>query len=476
MNPIDVLLARLRRARRWPLDAEMRVRVQLAMWAALRENDEAVLRRVMKWKADRDLVIDNLPEKIASAYGDLLFGTEPEWTPSNEADAQLVDDMTAGWDEGLPSAEETCVSEGEVWWRLTRAEGLDHPALTFHSRADVVPLLYGREVQAVAFVSTLPSATGERGVVDRHFELHGPGEIRNVLFRGRSNALGREMALDRSPETAGLPDVWRHGLPILAGRIVNRWGRRPHCGVSIYQGVWTRFLALNEAATIGKENMRLTAKKRVVVPASAVRGAPGNVVPGQDVGDGSFTKVQTRAAFDASEDVLVADPLDAIEGQDNGGSQFRVLEYSFDAQALIAWQDHEVETICQRCDLVPQFIGSGDFGQGNTGTALRVRLLPTVNAAEARGRHWDDELPVVAQKVQLLEAAPIGAGGLGRDAWKNPAAPPAIERDVPFPEDPDDIATRQSTLKTADLLSLETALRERYPDRDGGNRPLAKTG
>jgi hypothetical protein len=231
MNPIDVLLARLRRARRWPLDAEMRVRVQLAMWAALRENDEAVLRRVMKWKADRDLVIDNLPEKIASAYGDLLFGTEPEWTPSNEADAQLVDDMTAGWDEGLPSAEETCVSEGEVWWRLTRAEGLDHPALTFHSRADVVPLLYGREVQAVAFVSTLPSATGERGVVDRHFELHGPGEIRNVLFRGRSNALGREMALDRSPETAGLPDVWRHGLPILAGRIVNRWGRRPHCGV-----------------------------------------------------------------------------------------------------------------------------------------------------------------------------------------------------------------------------------------------------
>lgn len=467
MSPIEALIARLRRARVWPLPTELKLRQQLALWVALRESDEAALRRVMRWKPDRDLVIDNLPEKIASAYGDLLFGTPPAFTPSQPDDQELMDDMVEAWAAELAPAEETCVSEGEVWWRLTRTEGLDHPALTWHSRADVVPLLYGRHVLAVAFVSALPSATGERDVVDRHVEVHGPGEIRNLLFRGRARALGREMALDRSPETAMLPEVWEHGLPgMLAGRIVNRWGRRPLAGLSIYAGVWTRLLALNEAASIGRENMRLTAKKRVVVPASAVRGGPGNVVPGEDQGDGAFTKVQTAAAFDAGEDVLVADPLDAIEGEDRGASQFRVLEYSFDAAALIAWQDSEVETICQRCDLVPQFIGSGDFGQGNTGTALRVRLLPTVNAAESRGGRWDTELPRIAQLGALLEGLPQALGGLGRDGWSEPAGIHAVERGAPLPEDPNEVAQRHATLKTADLLSIEQSVRERHPDWD----------
>jgi hypothetical protein len=471
VNPLDLLIARLMRARKWPLPGEDQIRARLALWIALREADEPAIRRLMKWPRDRPLILDNLPEKIASAYGDLLFGQEPAWTPADQADAQPLDDLVDTWPGELPAAEETCVSEGEVWWRLSTAPGVDHPVLSWHSRWDVVPLLHGRFVLAAAFVSQLESP--QRGEVWRHLEIHGDGEVRNMLFRGRATALGQSVDLGRHPETANLAPVWRHDLPgMLCGRIVNRWGRRPTAGVSIYAGTWTRFLALNEAATIGRENMRLTAKKRAVVPASALRPRiprPGDLTiqAGEDLGDGSFEALPlpARPTFDAGEDVLVHDPLDADEGG-SGTPPFRVLEYSFDAESLIAYETHLVETTCQRCDLVPQIIGNGDFGHGNTGIALRVRLLPTTNAADSRGRPWDEEMPRIAVMAQMLEAMPVALGGIGRDSWTNAGGVPGFARADPLPHDDNEVATRHSTLKTADLISIETSLRERYPQWD----------
>lgn len=463
MTPIERLIARLTRARAWPIPTEAAVRRQITRWAAFRENDEPYLRRLMKWPDDRPLIVDNLPEKIAGAYGDLLFGQAPTFTPANETDADRMRTMVETWAGELPAAEETCASEGEVWWRLSLDGVTPHPVLTWHSRADVVPLLHGRNVLAVAFVSQLESA--DRGVVWRHIELHGVGEMRNLLFRGRPTALGQAVDLERHVDTAGLVDTWPHELPILAGRIVNAWGRRPHVGKSIYHGVWTKFLALNETQSIGRENVRLTAKKRAVVPASAMR-APRTTRPGvgEDRGDGSFEQLPPRPVFDAGEDVLVHDPLDADEG--TGTPPFRILEYSFDAAALVAWKTDQIEDICQRCDLVPQFIGSGDFGQGASGTALRVRLLPTTNATDGRGRPWDEALPTIAQTGALLEATPQPLGGAGREDWADPGGIPDVQRADPLPPDENEIASRHATLKTAELISAETSLRERYPDRD----------
>lgn len=463
MTPLERLIARLLRARTWPMPSEAAVRRQVARWAALRESDESAIRALMGWPKDRPLIIDNLPEKIAGAYGDLLFGQPPTFTPSNEGDLERMAAMVESWAGELPAAEETCASEGEVWWRLSLDGVSPHPVLTWHSRVDVVPLLHGRNVLACAFVSQLETAGG-RDVVWRHLELHAPGVMRNMLFRGRKNALGQEVALDRHVETAELVEEWPHELPMLAGRIVNAWGRRPNLGRSIYAGVWTKFLALNEAQTVGRENMRLTAKKRAVVPASAMRTAT-RPTTGPDRGDGSFERLTPRPAFDAGEDLLVHDPLDSDEGG-SGTPPFRILEYSFDAQALITYKTDLVEDICQRCDLVPQFIGSGDFGQGASGTALRVRLLPTTNAADGRGRPWDEELPTIAQTGALLEATPQPLGGAGREEWADAGGTPAVERADPLPADENEIATRHSQLKTAELISAETSLRERYPDRD----------
>lgn len=467
MRPWEILLARLRRARKWPLPSELRVRQQIALWAALRESDEAVLRRIMDWPADRQLGIDNLPEKIVTAYGDLLYGTEPEWTAAQPNDQEQLDNMVEPWSDELATGEETRQSEGEVWWRLSVSRDLPHPVLEWRSRADVVPLLFGRNVVACAFFSRLDNSGADKGVVWRHCELHGQGIMINLLFRGREETLGAEQALTRHPETQPLLEVWNHELPgMLAGRMVRRYGRKPACGVSIYHGVWTRFLELNEAASIGRENMRLTAKKRAVVPASALQAParrPDGSVDSIDRGDGSRIPVMPRGQFDAGEDVLVYDSLDVEEGRE-AAAPFKILEYSFDADALIAHYTHVVELACQRCDLVPQFIGSGDFGSGNSGTALKVRLLPTTNAAKGAGKQPDRTLPQIALLSQLLEKKPLGEGGLGNDAWTGSGEAPAFERSDPFPVDETEQATNHATLKTADLISIEQSVRERHPD------------
>jgi hypothetical protein len=470
VKPWEILLRRLQTARSWPIASERHVRAWLAIWTALRENDEPRIRGLMKWPSDRPLIIDNLPEKIASAYGDLLFGSDPLWHPADEGDADRLSAMTDTWPAELPAAEETCVSEGEVWWRLTTNPALPHPILTWHSRADVVPLLHGRTVLAAAFVDRLQPTSDDPRVVWRHVELHGAGLVLNLLFRGRDTALGESVALTRHPETEILPESWRTQLPFLiCGRIVNRWGRRPLVGQSIYKGTWSRCLALNEATTVGRENMRLTAKKRAMMPQSAARvplGRPDGSIDSIDRGDGMRIPVHgPQIAVDAGEEIIFHDPLDV----DEGGNQvppFKVLEYSFEADQLIAWLKSETATICQRCDVVPQFIGEGDFGQAESGTALRVRLLPTVNAGESRGRAWDTELPIITQRAQLLEAQAVAFGGLGNSAWTNPAGLPAVERSDTLPIDEDQQATRHATLKNSDLISIETSLRERYPDRD----------
>ena len=388
MNPLEQLLQMILTARQWPLPQEQRVRARLRLWRALRESEEPVLREYLQWPRGRGLVVDNLAEKIAAAFGDLLYSEAPRARAANDADQELLADLTAPWWAGLPEAVAVGVTEGQVWWRLSHAEGAPHLALTWHSRLDVVPLEFAGHPRAVAFVSRLNDADPRKrnDTVWRHLEVHGPGEVRNLLFRGTASALGQPVDLGRRPETANLRDTWQTGVSDLLCGVV-----RPRGGRSIYRGTWQRLLALSEAVTIGRENMRLTAKRRIILPANArpkVQPIHSAEVPAGAIGRGVMdpdgvqqlpAAAKPVAGFDQGEDVIYEDPIAAEEGT---AARPQVLEYSFDASALTDWLRSETEFCCVRSDIVPQFIGSGDFGSAESGTALKVRLLPTVNGAE----------------------------------------------------------------------------------------------
>lgn len=440
----------------WPPPAEWARQREVELFAALREADEGALRALTGWDHARPYVVDPLPGRIAEAYASALFGADPKVKPADDADADLLAALVE--ENDLPSelhrAEEICSSEGEVWWRLhVDSSAFRHPVIEWHSRAAVLPLWRGKALLAVAFISELRREDAEEIVenqarpytrVWRHVEIQAEGLVRNLLYRGEPQDIGETISLSDEAQVADLPDEWEHGLPMLCGRIANKLGRDPQAGISDYSGVRSLLLALNEAQSIASENARLTAKKRLFV-------------------SGELT--DAKGDIDAGADVIQVASEDGAVSQATGNPPIKEVEYAYDAQALIAHLDHLTQTIVTRVGLVAEFVGTDTPGGGEatSGTMLRLRMIPTTLTSKGKARPWDDQLPKIITLCQLVDAMDAHRGGFGRN-WAEPAAPPAVERQEPIPEDTVEETARLSYLSSALLVSRRTALRELHPD------------
>ena len=446
-------------AKRWPLPHEADVHAMLARWIAHFEADSGVLEtlhpgwRLHRGGARRHYHVDPLGPKIAQGWADLLFGAAPEFTAAAEGDQDRLDDLLKA--SRLPAhlrrAEEVCSSEGEVWWRIyVDAELAPFPLIEFHSRIDVLPLYLGAHLAACAYVTRLEAKRGQsaESAIWRLLEVHLPGEVRNELFKGTKDNLGDHVDLAQGgDETARLVPRWVHGMPgMLAGRVVNRLGRDPRLGVSDFARIEDDLFTLNEASTIGHENMRLAGKHRVAVSADQID--------------------ESRGVWDAGEDVIPLSSDHGLVGENNPVGAPTILEYTYHPAELIAWQDNVVKRAATRSDMTPQWIGVEDVsGQAESGTALRTRLIPTVVAGEGRGRFWDEELPNVLRLLQLLDAAPTTALGFGRP-WSDPSSVPAVERRPSIPPDPLEQTANDVELVTAEIESRRTVRERQHPEWD----------
>lgn len=469
------------------------VQDQIALYSALRESDADRMKAMITWPQDRTYVVDPLAPTIAEAFADLLFGEDPTITaaqaeqanskaspfsqmqPDEDADVGPDEDVPPDADQAqdeasnqdqdwlddlieandLPSelrrSEAVCSSEGEVWWRIYVDRGqMPHPILEWMSRSHVRPYFRGRKLLCAAFVSDIhrEEIQGEESILYKYVQLQTDGYVRNLLYRGTLTQLGNSVPLDERPETAMLEEEWSHGLGMLAGRIPNKLGSDRRFGISDYRGVKELLLALNEATTIGHENVRLVAKKRMVVPPSAL---------GED------------GRFDASEDVLIGDePLDQELGGKTTSGKFGVLEYSFDANALISYKSDLAGIILTRVGIAQQFVNANSRsgtseGMAQSGTALRLRLIPTTLAAQGKARFWDDALPKILMLMQLVDALPEEQGGFGR-SWAMPGEPPAIERSQPLPQDETEQITNHAAAVGAEIESRRSAIADLHPD------------
>lgn len=504
---------------------EQAVQNVIELYRALRESDVDVLKARDSWDATRKYVPDPLAEKISETFADMLFGedpvfksaetiqleqeeaakikaaawktaqesqaggtaTDPDLLPTDPADtdAELDQDETDGnvqdeednADPGenaqvvetdqdrldmlvdtnelpaeLHQAEMVCSSEGEVWWRIYVDDGQsDYPILEWDSRARVRPLFRGRKLVAAAFHQELHRERVEdQWIIYRYVEIQAQGYSRNLLYKGDLTSLGSSVPLISLPQTRGLRDDWTHNLGMLCGRVYNKLGRDRRLGRSDFHNVVPLLFSLNEATTVGHENMRLTAKKRVAVPREAI------------------TKDGT---FDAGEDVIVMDePLDDTLGASTGNGKFAVLEYSFDAEALIEHKMDQIATILGRVGIVADMASSGgrsgSMGGGGaalSGTALRMRLIPTTLAANGKARPWDANLPQIMVRLQQVDALPIEQGGCGHD-WNTPNEPPSIERGQPLPSDETEETNRHVSAVGGEIESRRTAIRDQHPD------------
>lgn len=463
---------------KWPIKCEEPVLTKLNTWAAIYENDREVIKRIAGWSAERGrpYKIDPLGERIADAWAAYLWGEDPRVLAGDENDQPLMDAMLGLDPEGgggvllaseLERAAGVCVAEGEVWGRIYRDPTINRPLLEWHSRRAIVPLWSGSTLVAATLwteLAKLPGADEDAGkYVFRHFECHARGVLVNLLYRGETGKLGERVELTDHPSTAGLPELWAHGLPgMLLERIPNRLRRSVHLGVSDFEGILDYLIDLNEVASIGSTNMRLTARKRAVISSALAEQQTG-------VTDQSLTPEEPslaaarRIKFDPAEDLLVEDPLDSELGRATS-SPYRILEYSFDAEPLIAWQNNLVNNALSRVALTGQYVGVGDpaIGYAISGTAIRLRLIPTDKAGRAKARYWDDGAPRIFGNMVRLDALGVDKGGFGHE-WNNAEANVKVERQPGVPVDGIEEAQRHSTLLAAGAESVETAIRDLRP-------------
>lgn len=486
LDAVDLLLNRVVKGGEWPPKSEAAAWRYAMTYRAFVESDRDALKTVAGWShRDREYKVDPLPERIADAWADHLFGEELELTPATDNDAELFDALVGPeapndvTEDARAAERDLVVPEGEGWYRVyVDRDVADVPLLEWHSRASVIPFYIGKRLLAVALVSILEGRGRNAGSrrVFRHFEVHTTGAVEHVLFNGTDRRLGDTVALDSHPELDDLvkslnangvdaPAVWEHKQPMLMGRIINKRGRNPRLGISEYQGIKDFLLDLNEAVTIGAENVRLTAKKRVVLPpnSSLMRQAAGDTDSYVDNGEGQLVPGPARAQVSMGEDVIISDPVDAELGRES--KTFQVLEYSYDADALIAHKRDLVESALTRVGLTPQWVGVVS-GQGDglalSGTALRLRLIPTDKAGRGKARQWDRELPRIISLMQRVDALSEGEGGFGR-GWTDAELAPGVARANPLPTDELEEATIESTLVGAGVRSKRTSIKAQHP-------------
>lgn len=473
----DQLISELDESPKWPLPREVIPRRKVAEGRALRKQDREWLKTMHGWDPDRDYVADALARRIAFGWADFLFAEDVTITAAGE-DAPKPDEgpnrddgASAGSGNAardaaqeeidrmveatrmpalLHRAERKVVSEGEAYWKLhTNIAVADYAQLTWLSRLDTVPLFYGDQLLAAAFVTERRRVMelyrqGDKDqmeVVYRHAEIHTDQRVVNVLYRGTNDELGARIPLDQITETAGYAEQWLHGLPMLAGRVVNDLDDDDTIGIGEYDAVVDELLALNEAMTIAVENARLTGKDRIF---SA----------------GRF--MQSDGSFDASLEVFQVEPDDSTMGEGDAKPPVVAIEKKYDAQALWFHITKLVKTIVNSCGLVPQWIGEDVEGHGETGLAIRLRFIPTTNSAKGKTREWSHAVPHIVDLQLRVAALPVDQGGFGRDVAQD--EPPAVEFADPIPADQSRDLIDVAAATTSEVMSRYIGVKTLHPE------------
>jgi hypothetical protein len=439
---------------RWPPEGTRDVWEEIDFYSALRDSDVAQLRAnasALGMSGTHPSYLHlPIPRLISRVKANLLYGEAPRVTPAAEQDRSTLDDLIDENDltSELHRAALIASSEGEVWGKVTVApKVLSVPIVEFVSRRQVLPRFAGRFVVGATFVKEIREGPTAR-TVWRTLEDHTAGLIQTRLYQGDDTHLGTQMPLTSRPETAdllgGTDDIGNTVAVVQTGIeqplcvfIPNTIDTDPTRGVSDYLGVEAAFFAINEAATTGQANVRLTARKRLFVKGLYLNSR-GNLPNDQDV-------------FRSDEQIT-----------ENGaqGGPVTVAQYTFESAELIAWQNHIIDLVLTLAGVSPQSVGRFAAGQGSTtsGTALKLRMTHTLMEAAGTGRYFDRGTRKLLRLAQLLDAFEF------RRAWRSPTELPSIERGDGLPQDTIELAQELQALSSASAISTEQMVRRQHPD------------
>lgn len=429
----------------WPPPALRGRWMLLELYAAFRQSDETRIKQQGSIPWQRRYLISPVPRMISRAKANLLYGEPPEIRAAAEGDQENMERIArenglAGHHAAeLHRAAMIASSEEEVWGRIVVDPTLaDVPIVDFVSPRMVIPRFRGRFCVGATFVQEWAETSVSRVRLLEHYE---PGIVRAQLFRGTNTALGTEVPLDSFDPTAGkAPEVLTGIDQPLVAFMPNTLDADPSRGFGDYRGLEERFLAINEAATIGQENLRLAGRKRAMVDAKYL---------------------DRRGRLPAGDDVFVRQDDAAVAGE--GGKPISLIEYDFEAEQHRLYLDHLIDTTLSFGGTAPQLVGRQVDGQAVSGTALRLKMVHSLMEASGTGGYFDAGVQKLLRYAAVIDSRPTTQGGFGR-RWRQPDEPPTITRGDGLPRDDMEAAQWLVLAAGAEAISTEEKVRWLHPD------------
>lgn len=424
----------------WPPPGQRPIWEQIELWEALRTSHETRLKQQAGVPWHRRYLISPVPRMISRASANLLYGEAPEPRAANEADQPNLERIVSenGYLAEAHRAAMIASSEAEVWGRiLVDPSLLDVPIIEFVSRRRVIPHFRGRFVVGATFLSEF--AEGNYTVY-RLLETYEPGAVRAEVYLGTHRSLGSQIPLDSFGPTEGRQDVVYTGIPYpLVAFIPNSIDADPCRGYGDYQGCEERFLAINEAATVGQENLRLAGKKRALLDAKYLR----------------------NGRLPAGDDIFVRHENEVTAGE--GGKPLQLLEYAFESDALITWLDNTIDTTLSFAGTAPELVGRRKDGGQISGTALKLRMIHSLMEASGKGSYMDRGHRRLLKAAAIIDSRPTTQGGFGR-RWREPDADHELVRGDGLPRDDMEAAQWLVLAAGADAISIEEKVRWLHPE------------
>lgn len=425
----------------WPPPAVSDRWAEIELFAAFRLSNETRIRQEASVRWAQRYMLSPVPRMISRASANMLYGEPAEITAASPNDQANLDRLIAENDLAAEAHRGAMISssEGEVWGRIVVAPDLlDVPIIDFVSADRVIPHFSGRFVTGATFVTEWATGSTE---CYRLLETYGPGYVLSELYRGSTTQLGTEVDLEKFQHTGGRQRQVNTGIDWpLAAFIPNTIDADPCRGYSDYAGLKDRFLALNEAGTVGQANLRLAGRKRAMVDAGYL-GRRGTVPDGDDV----FVCTSREGGDGAS----IA-PL-------------QVIDYQFQADQTIAWIDHLIDSTLTFAGLSPQSVGRSVDGGAISGTAMKLKMSHSLLEAAGKGRYFDRGLARLLRGAQILDGRPTTEGGFGRTYTSRDLAP-SIQRQDGLPRDDTEATSQLVSMAAADAISLEERVAFLHPE------------
>lgn len=397
-----------------------------------------------------------LAADICQASSDLLFGDPPAVTVEDERTQDRLDMIfNTGAHQVLAGAAETAAALGGVFLRVAWDRGIaPHPFITRVDADRAVPEFRWGRLHRVRFWTVVRETSS---AVWRHVETHetdpqGIGIVRHELYEGDSFRLGSPVPLTEAEETAGFATVvdadaavstLTPGLAVLyvPNQVPNRAWRHhsvgAHLGRSDLDGVESLLDRLDEAWSSWMREIRV-GKARIVASRSALDdNGPGRGAS-LDLDREVYEAVNTPPG--AGDSDL---PLKAIQ------FEIRVQEHRETCQALL-------EQIIRSAGYSPQTFGAGDDGAAMTATEVQAREASSFKTRKRKLRAWAPALEEIAGKALAIDHAVFGAPVTGE--------PVSVRFSQAVQESPEALARTVQTLRAAEAVSVETAVRMAHPD------------